>query len=49
MRTMGGLAASLVLLRDAALVGGYLDGEERAAPAFFRTAQAVVDAARPPV
>ncbi|MCM3778835.1 TetR/AcrR family transcriptional regulator [Microbacterium hydrocarbonoxydans] len=36
------VAASLVLLRDAALVGGYLDGEERVAPAFERTARAVI-------
>ncbi|MHC9044491.1 TetR/AcrR family transcriptional regulator [Microbacterium saperdae] len=41
------VAASLVLLRDAALVGGYLDGEERVAPAFERTARAVIDAHRP--
>jgi AcrR family transcriptional regulator len=41
------VAASLVLLRDAALVGGYLDGEERVAPAFERTARAVIEAHRP--
>ncbi|KQR40151.1 MULTISPECIES: TetR/AcrR family transcriptional regulator [Microbacterium] len=41
------IAASLVLLRDAALVGGYLDGEDRVAPAFARTARSVVDAHRP--
>ncbi|MFK3677527.1 TetR/AcrR family transcriptional regulator [Microbacterium sp. NPDC090218] len=41
------VAASLVLLRDAALVGGYLDGEERVAPAFERTAGAVIAAHRP--
>lgn len=41
------VAASLVLLRDAALVGGYLDGESRVAPAFERTAGAVIDAHRP--
>lgn len=41
------VAASLVLLRDAALVGGYLDGEDRVAPAFARTARTVIDAARP--
>jgi AcrR family transcriptional regulator len=41
------VAASLVLLRDAALVGGYLDGQERVAPAFARTAHGVVDAHRP--
>lgn len=38
------VAASLVLLRDAALVGGYLDGEERAVPAFARTARSVIAA-----
>jgi AcrR family transcriptional regulator len=36
------VAASLVLLRDAALVGGYLDGQDRVAPAFERTARSVV-------
>lgn len=41
------VAASLVLLRDAALVGGYLDGQERVAPAFARTAHGVIDAHRP--
>ncbi|WP_337001255.1 MULTISPECIES: TetR/AcrR family transcriptional regulator [unclassified Microbacterium] len=40
------VAASLVLLRDAALVGGYLDGEGRVTPAFERTAAAVIDAHR---
>ncbi|MET0303585.1 MAG: TetR/AcrR family transcriptional regulator [Microbacteriaceae bacterium] len=40
------VAASLVLLRDAALVGGYLDGQERVAPAFARTAREVIAAAR---
>jgi len=35
-------AASLVLLRDAALVGGYLDGNDRVAPAFARTARGVI-------
>lgn len=40
------VAASLVLLRDAALVGGYLDGEDRVAPAFARTARSVIDAHR---
>jgi len=34
-------AASLVLLRDAALVGGYLDGVEVTAPAFVATARQV--------
>jgi len=41
------VAAALVLLRDAALVGGYLDGDERVAPAFERTARAVLEAHRP--
>lgn len=41
------VAASLVLLRDAALVGGYLDGEGRVAPAYARTARDVVAAHRP--
>jgi AcrR family transcriptional regulator len=36
-----GVAAALVLLRDAALVGGYLDGVEVTAPAFVATARAV--------
>lgn len=40
------VAASLVLLRDAALVGGYLDGEARVGPAFERTARAVIAAHR---
>lgn len=33
------IAASLALLRDAALVGGYLDGVEHAKPAFVRAAR----------
>ena len=41
------LAASLVLLRDAALVGGYLDGEGRVAPAFARTSRGVIAAHQP--
>ena len=40
------VAASLVLLRDAALVGGYLDGDDRVSPAFERTAHAVIAAHR---
>lgn len=48
LRDPDGLAASLVLLRDAALVGGYLDGDERVEPAFLATARAVVDAHRRP-
>lgn len=35
------VAAALVLLRDAALVGGYLDGIEVVRPAFVRTARQV--------
>lgn len=41
------VAASLVLLRDAALVGGYLDGQDRVAPAFARTARGVISAHLP--
>lgn len=41
------VAASLVLLRDAALVGGYLDGDDRVRPAFARTAQSVIEVHRP--
>jgi AcrR family transcriptional regulator len=41
------VAASLVLLRDAALVGGYLDGHDRVAPAFARTARTVIASHRP--
>jgi AcrR family transcriptional regulator len=33
------IAASLALLRDAALVGGYLDGVEHAKPSFVRAAR----------
>jgi len=40
------VAASLVLLRDAALVGGYLDGHDLVAPAFSRTARGVIAAYR---
>jgi AcrR family transcriptional regulator len=40
------VAASLVLLRDAALVGGYLDGKDRVAPVFARTARGILAAAR---
>ncbi len=40
------VAASLVLLRDSALVGGYLDGDDLVEPAFLRTAHAVIDAHR---
>ena len=39
-------AASLVLMRDAALVGAYLDGDERVTPAFERSARALIDTHR---
>jgi len=39
-----GLAAALVLLRDAALVGGYLDGAGRVEPAFAQTAHTLLAA-----
>ncbi|GAB3596676.1 TetR/AcrR family transcriptional regulator [Microbacterium tumbae] len=38
------VASSLVLLRDAALVGGYLDGPT---PSFARSARTIIDAHRP--
>jgi AcrR family transcriptional regulator len=41
------VAASLVLLRDAALVGGYLDGQDRVGPAFARTARGVIASSSP--
>ena len=47
LRDPDGVAASLVLLRDAALVGGYLDGQDRVAPAFARTARELIAAHRP--
>lgn len=37
------IAAALVLLRDAALVGGYLDGVGTVAPAFTRTARRIAE------
>lgn len=40
------VAAGLVLLRDAAMVGGYLDGRELVAPAFARTARELIAAHR---
>ena len=46
LRDPDAVAASLVLLRDAALVGGYLDGQDRVAPAFARTAQDLIAAHR---
>lgn len=42
LRDPEGVAASLVLLRDAALVGGYLDGQDRVGPAFARTARELI-------
>jgi AcrR family transcriptional regulator len=41
------VAASLVLLRDAALVGGYLDGQDRVGPAFARTARDLIASHKP--
>jgi AcrR family transcriptional regulator len=46
LRSPAETAASLVLLRDAALVGGYLDGQDRVAPAFARTAREIIATAR---
>jgi AcrR family transcriptional regulator len=46
LRDPSEVAASLVLLRDAALVGGYLDGQDRVAPAFARTAGEVIESRR---
>ena len=40
------VAGALVLLRDAALVGGYLDGSDRVAPVFAHSARTVIDAHR---
>lgn len=39
-------AGALVLLRDAALVGGYLDGSDRVATVFAQTARTVIEAHR---
>jgi len=41
------VAGALVLLRDAALVGGYLDGTEVVAPVFARSARTLIAAHRP--
>lgn len=41
-----GLAAEIVLLRDGALVGGYLDDPGVVRAAFLRAARALIDAAR---
>jgi AcrR family transcriptional regulator len=46
LRDPEAVAASLVLLRDAALVGGYLDGQDRVGPAFARTARELITAHR---
>lgn len=40
------VAGALVLLRDAALVGGYLDGRDVVSPVFARTARTVIAAHR---
>lgn len=40
------VAGALVLLRDAALVGGYLDGRDRVAPVFAQAARTVIAAHR---
>ncbi|MFT4280120.1 TetR/AcrR family transcriptional regulator [Microbacterium sp.] len=40
------VAGALVLLRDAALVGGYLDGSDRIAPTFAHSARIIIDAHR---
>lgn len=40
------VAGALVLLRDAALVGGYLDGPDRVAAVFAETAATVLDTHR---
>ncbi|WP_200809084.1 TetR/AcrR family transcriptional regulator [Demequina sp. NBRC 110051] len=42
-----GVAAQLVLLRDAALVGGYLDGAERVVETFLAAARVVTGLPRP--
>lgn len=44
LRDADDVAGALVLLRDAALVGGYLDGRDRVASVFARTARTVIDA-----
>jgi AcrR family transcriptional regulator len=47
LRDPEGVAGALVLLRDAALVGGYLDGTDIVAPVFAQSARTVIDAHRP--
>lgn len=46
LRSPEEVAGALVLLRDAALVGGYLDGTDRVAPVFAHAAHTVIDAHR---
>ncbi len=48
LRDADEVAGSLVLLRDAALVGGYLDGTDRVSPVFARMARSVIDDHRTP-
>lgn len=40
-----GIAADLMLLRDGAMVAGYLDGEEQLAASFLRSSRALIRAA----
>lgn len=47
LRDPEGVAGALVLLRDAALVGGYLDGTDIVAPVFAQSARTVIDTHRP--
>lgn len=47
LRDPESVAGALVLLRDAALVGGYLDGTDVVAPVFAQSARTVIDAHRP--
>lgn len=47
LRDADGLAGELVLLRDAALVGGYLDGVDTVVPPFSASARTILDAHRP--
>ena len=47
LRDPEGVAGALVLLRDAALVGGYLDGTDVVAPVFAQSARTITTAHRP--
>jgi len=47
LRDPEGVAGALVLLRDAALVGGYLDGTDVVAPVFAQSARTIITAHRP--